>query len=48
MDDPKDEKKKKNPKLHGTFVNVNDENIDEVAKEIVEMFRKLHRERKGH
>ena len=46
MDKPKDEKK--NPKkIHGTLVKATDENIDEVAKEIVEMIRKVQRS-KGH
>lgn len=48
MDKANDPKKEKKPKIHGTLVKVNDENVDEVAKEIVEKIRKLHRERKGH
>ena len=47
MDKAEDKKKNKKPKIHGTFVKVNDENIDKVAKEIVEMFRKI-RKPKGH
>jgi hypothetical protein len=47
MDKAEDEKKKKKPKIHGTFVKVNDENIDEVAKEIMEMIRRVQRS-KGH
>ena len=47
-DKTEDKKKKKKPKLHGTFVKVTDDNADEVAKEIMEMFRKIQRERKGH
>jgi hypothetical protein len=33
----------KKPKIHGTFVKVNDENIDEAAKAIMEMIRKIQR-----
>ena len=47
MDKAEDEKKKKKPKIHGTFVKVTDENADEVAKAIMEMFRKVQRS-KGH
>jgi hypothetical protein len=46
-DKTEDKKKQKKPKIHGTFVKVNDENIDEVAKAIAEMIRKV-REPKGH
>ena len=38
-----DKKKRKKPTIHGAFVKVNDENIDEVAKEIVEKFREVQR-----
>jgi hypothetical protein len=47
MNKAEDKKKKKKPKIHGTFVKVNDENIDEVAKAIVEKIRKASRP-KGH
>jgi hypothetical protein len=43
MDRTEDKKKR----IRGTFVKVNDENIDDVAKAIVEMFRKVQRS-KGH
>jgi hypothetical protein len=46
MDISNDEKKKQK-KFHGTFVKVNDENVDEVAKAIVEKIRKVQRS-KGH
>jgi hypothetical protein len=39
MDRTEDKKKR----IRGTFVKVNDENIDEVAKAIVEMFRRVQR-----
>lgn len=45
MDKSKDIMKKK--KIHVTLVMVTDENVDEVAKEIDEMIRKI-REPKGH
>jgi hypothetical protein len=44
----KDEDKKKPKKIHGTLVKVTDENVEEVAKDLVEKFRKLRREQKGH
>ena len=44
MAKPKEVKKKK---IHGTLVKVTDENIDEVAKAIVEKIRKASRT-KGH
>jgi hypothetical protein len=47
VDKAEDKKKEKKPKIHGTFVKVNDENIDEVAKAIVEMIRKV-RGPEGH
>ena len=47
-DKTENKNKHKKPKIHGTLVKVNDENIDEVAKEIVEKFRKLRNESKGH
>ena len=45
MDKTEDKKKKK--KIHGTFVKVTDENIDEVAKMFVEKIRQVSRS-KGH
>jgi hypothetical protein len=45
MDKAEDEKKKK--KIHGTLVKVTDENIEDVAKEIMEMIQKARRP-KGH
>jgi len=47
MDKTENKNKHKKPKIHGTFVKVNDENIDEVAKEIMEMIRRVQRS-KGH
>jgi hypothetical protein len=47
-DKAEDKKKKKKPTIHGALVKVTDENIDDVAKALVEKFRKLSRERKGH
>jgi hypothetical protein len=44
----KAEDKKKQKKIHGTVVKVTDENVEAVAKDLVEKFRKLHRERKGN
>jgi hypothetical protein len=46
--DKTEDKKKKQKKIHGTVVKVTDENVEEVAKDLVEKFRKLRRERKGH
>ena len=47
MGKPKDKKKKKKPKIHGSLVRVTDDNIDEVAKAVMEMIRKVQRS-KGH
>jgi hypothetical protein len=47
MEKAEDKKKNKKPRFHGTFVKVTDDNAEEVAKEIVEMFRKVQRS-KGH
>ena len=47
MEKAEDKKKHKKPKIHGTFVKVNDENIDEVAKALVEKAKKIFGP-KGH
>ena len=47
MDKPRDNEKKKKPTIHGTFVKVDDDNVDEVAKVVMEMIRKVQRS-KGH